>query len=75
MIKNGDDRMTENKRFLVQIEKNNRSACILDTETIQVYMLVKFSRFDKKESKKAYIENLYEVCNLLNDLNSRVVKL
>ena len=35
--------MTE-KRFTVQIEKNNKSACILDTEDINVYMLVKFAK-------------------------------
>ena len=59
--------MTE-KRFQVQIEKNEKSACILDTETIQVYMLAIFHRLDSKKSRKAYIANLYEVCDLLNGL-------
>ena len=63
------------KRFTVQIEKNNKSACILDTEDIKVYMLVKFNRFDKKKAKDTYIQNLYEVCNLLNDLNNRRVRI
>lgn len=56
------------ERFLVQIEKNNKSACILDTETVKVYMLMNFGRFDKKESKLAYIDNLYELSDLLNCL-------
>lgn len=62
--------MMENKRFTVQIEKNNRSACILDTETIKVYMLAEFGRFDSKKSKNAYITNLYEVANLMNELDT-----
>lgn len=60
--------MIENKRFKVQIEKNKKSACILDTETVQVYMLALFGRLDSKKNKKAYIDNLYEVCDLLNGL-------
>ena len=67
--------MTENKRFLVQIEKNKRSACILDTETIEIYMLVKFGRTDTKTKKKGFVDELYRLCNLLNDLNDRVVKI
>lgn len=67
--------MTEKKRFLVQIEKNNRSACILDTETLEIYMLVRFGRTDTKTKKKAFIDELYRLESLLNDLNSRVVRL
>lgn len=55
------------KRFLVEIEEKNRSACILDTETVQVYMLARFGRFEKTEMN-IYIENLYDVCNLMNSL-------
>ena len=59
--------MTE-KRFQVQIETNQKSACIFDTKTVKVYMLVRFTRLDKRESRKTYIHNLYEVCDLLNNL-------
>lgn len=62
------------KRFIVEIEKNKRSACILDTETIELYMLVKFSRTDTKTKKKGFIDELYRLCNLLNDLEDRRYK-
>lgn len=63
------------KRFSVQIEKSvevvgkkPKSACIFDTETMQVYMLAVFSRFDRKKDIQSYIDGLYELVNLLNEL-------
>ena len=63
------------KRFSVQIEKSvevvgkkPKSACILDKKTMQVYMLAVFSRLDRKKEISNYIDGLYEVVNLLNEL-------
>lgn len=66
--------MTENKRFEVMIEKGEKSACIFDIETTTVYLLVKFTKLDRRASKKSYIDELYRVCDVLNDLNDRRVK-
>lgn len=64
------------KRFSVQIEKSvevvgkkPKSACILDKKEEKVYLLAIFTRRDSKESVKTYIEQLYEVANLLNELS------
>ena len=63
--------MTENKRFKVMIEKGQKSACIFDKETSSVYLLTKFTKLDRRASKKAFIDDLYRICDLLNDLNDR----
>ena len=63
------------KRFEVMIENNieigkkPKSACILDKKEEKVYLLAIFTRRDSKESVKTYIEQLYEVTNLLNELS------
>ena len=63
------------KRFSVQIEKSvevvgkkPKSACIFDKQENKVYMLTLFTRLDSKKSVKAYIDNLFEIVDLLNEL-------
>lgn len=65
--------MTKKPRFIVQIETNNNSACILDTETHKIYLLVRFKMYDRQNNKEAYIHNLYEICELMNELNQKKV--
>ena len=70
------------KRFSVQIEKGvevvgkkPKSACIFDKETMQVYMLAVFSRFDRKKDIQSYIDGLYEVVDLLNELMEKEISI
>ena len=63
------------KRFSVQIEKSvevvgkkPKSVCIFDKQENKVYMLTLFTRLDSKKSVKAYIDNLFEIVDLLNEL-------
>ena len=58
--------MNETGKYVVEVEKNMKSACILDTETLQVYMLVKFTILDLKKHRYAFIEELHRICRLLN---------
>lgn len=55
--------MTENKRFKVMVNERNKSACILNTKTEQLYMLA-FLENDGEMNN--YIVNLQEVVDLLN---------
>lgn len=64
-------------RFEVMIEENvnvgkkPKSACILDTESTNIYMLTLFTILDSKRQVNDFIEQLYEITNLLNNLNER----
>ena len=53
----------------IEIGKKPKSACILDKKEEKVYLLALFTRRDSKESVKIYIEQLYDVANLLNELS------
>lgn len=55
----------------IEIGKKPKSACILDKKEGKVYLLAIFTRGDSKESVKIYIEQLYEVVNLLNVLEKK----
>lgn len=62
------------ERFSVQIEKSvevgkkPKSVCIFDKQENKVYMLTLFTRLDSKKSVKEYIDNLFEIVDLLNEL-------
>ena len=62
------------KRYSVQIEKSvevvgkkPKSACIFDKQENKVYMLTLFTRLDSKKSVKTYIDNLFEIVDVLNE--------
>lgn len=55
--------MTENKRFKVMVNEQNKSACILNTKTEQVYML---AFLENEGEMNNYVINLQEVVDLLN---------
>ena len=57
--------MTE-KRFKVMVNEQNKSACILNTKTEQVYML---ALLENDGEMNNYIINLQEVVDLLNGDN------
>ena len=63
------------KRFSVLIEKSvevvgkkPKSVCIFDKQENKVYMLTLFTRLDRRKSVKTYIDNLFEIVDLLNEL-------
>ncbi len=66
-------------RFEVMIEENAnvgkkpKSACILDIESTNIYMLTLFTILDTKRQVNDFIEQLYEITDLLNSLNERNV--
>ena len=73
--------MMNEKRFSVQIEKSvevvgkkPKSACIFDKQENKVYMLTLFTRLDSKKSVKTYIDNLFEIVDVLNEQQATIEK-